>query len=164
MLLALATLSVGPAFGATYQLTYIGKPLSSTGGAGVPGATNLQIVYLLPSIPEPGACTATNIVTLPESYSDGINSISSFTAAGYMLTPEFNFCMDSTGKKLAYWNFGLTAMGLDSGGYEVLYVGGTLRTNTALHAKDTIVVIHYSGTGSGEAAAKQSKWKLKILH
>jgi hypothetical protein len=161
LLTALVFLAGSPAHAVTYQLAYAGGALAvAKGYLGVPGATRLRIVYSLPSLPSAGQCTASNITSLPKSYSDGSNTITSLTASGYTISTILSFCIAKTGTKIASWSFALSSYSTES---RLPYYAYDASTSHKVGTKTPDSVTWDAPSGYYMDTGRSGVWRLKTV-
>jgi hypothetical protein len=161
LLAASVILAGASAHAQSYQLTYTGKALSGVKGyLAVPGATKLQIVYSVSSLPAAGKCTTSNITTLPKSYSDGSNTMTGLVSAGYTVTTTFSFCMGKTGTKLSSWSFALTSYSTQS---RLPYYTYDAKTSHVVGTKTPDSVTWDAAAGNYKDAGASGAWKIKSV-
>jgi len=161
-LLAASLILVGtPAHAQTYKLTYTGKALTGVKGyLAVPGATKLRIVYSLSSLPSAGQCTASDITTLPKSYSDGSNTLASLAEAGYTITTTLSFCMGKTGTKMSSWSFALSSYSTES---RLPYYTYDAQSSHVAGTKTPDSVTWDAAAGYYKDSGQSGVWRLKTL-
>lgn len=161
LLAATVILAGAPANAATYQLAYAGKALAvEKGYLAVPGATKLKILYKVSSLPAPGQCTTSNITSLPKYYSDGSNTITSLTAAGYTISTTFSFCMTKIGTKVASWSFALSSYSTES---RLPYYAYDASTSHVAGTKTPDSVTWDAASGYYKDTGPSGGWKVKTL-
>jgi hypothetical protein len=161
LLAASVILTAAPAHAQPYQLTYTGKALSGVKGyLAVPGATSLQIVYTVSSLPAAKKCTTGNITALPKSYSDGSNTMTGLISSGYLITTNFSFCMGKTGTKVSSWSFALTSYDSQS---RLPYYSYDAKTSHVVGTKTPDSVTWDAAAGDYKDAGASGVWRLKTL-
>ena len=158
---ASALLAATPAQAQTYRLIYSGKALAGVKGyLAVPGAKKLQIVYSLSSLPAAGQCTASDITTLPQSYSDGSDTMTSLAASGYTITTTLTFCMDKTGTKIPSWSFALSSYSTQS---RLPYYTYDAKTSHVTGTKTPDSISWDAPAGNYKDSGHSGGWRLKAV-
>jgi hypothetical protein len=161
LIVASTLLAAAPAHAQAYRLIYTGKALAGVKGyLALPGAKRLQIVYSLSSLPAAGQCTASNIKTLPQSYSDGTDTLTSLVASGYTITTILTFCMDKTGTKIPSWSFALNSYSTQS---RLPYYTYEAKTSHVVGTKTPDSVVWDAASGNYKDSGRSGEWRLKTV-